>query len=379
MRALLVDDEPLALEYLKKKLEYDIGGVNVVGLCSNPHQVVGLAEQQHPDVVFLDIHMPEMNGLELGEQLQAAVPGAEIVFVTGYDQYAVRAFELYALDYIMKPVRMDRLRQTVQRLRERLQQDAEISEKNKPPLFLCFNQLRFKMPGMEPQALKWRTSKAQELFAYLLHHRERTVDRGTLIELLWPDFEVSRATQQLYTTIYHIRQTLSKAGLTMIRIIKGELEAGYRLTIGGARVDVEEWEQRLKRLEAIDLTNAEEYEQVLDQFEGNYLGEYEYLWAEYERERIRLLWLQHAQHLAEFYIDHDNTKAAIHVNLRIQRKLPDREETYLTLMKLYDASGDQAGVEEQYSLLAKRMQELELAIPPRILEWYARWKQRHVH
>ncbi|GIO68163.1 response regulator [Paenibacillus cookii] len=376
MRALLVDDEPLALEYLKKKLEYDIGGVNVVGLCSNPYQVVGVAVKQRPDVVFLDIHMPEMNGLELGEQLQAAVPHTEIVFVTGYDQYAVRAFELYALDYIMKPVRLDRLRLTVQRLRERLQEDPEASGKAKTPLFLCFNQLRVQLPGMEPQTLKWRTNKAQELFAYLLHHRERTVDRGTLIELLWPDFDVSRATQQLYTTIYHIRQTLSKAGLTMIRIIKGELEAGYRLTIGGARVDVEEWEQRLKRLEAIDLTNAEEYEQVLDQFEGNYLGEYEYLWAEYERERIRLLWLQHAENLARFYMDRGKRKAAIDVNLRIQRQLPDREETYLTLMTLYDSLGDASSVEEQYWLLATRMRELELAFPPRILAWYEQWKQQ---
>ncbi len=376
MRALLVDDEPLALEYLKKKLEYDIGGVNVVGLCSNPYQVVGVAVKQRPDVVFLDIHMPEMNGLELGEQLQAAVPHTEIVFVTGYDQYAVRAFELYALDYIMKPVRLDRLRLTVQRLRERLQEDPEASGKAKTPLFLCFNQLRVQLPGMEPQTLKWRTNKAQELFAYLLHHRERTVDRGTLIELLWPDFDVSRATQQLYTTIYHIRQTLSKVGLTMIRIIKGELEAGYRLTIGGARVDVEEWEQRLKRLEAIDLTNAEEYEQVLDQFEGNYLGEYEYLWAEYERERIRLLWLQHAENLARFYMDRGKRKAAIDVNLRIQRQLPDREETYLTLMTLYDSLGDASSVEEQYWLLATRMRELELAFPPRILAWYEQWKQQ---
>lgn len=58
MRALLVDDEPLALEYLKKKLEYDIGGVNIVGLCSNPYDVVETAVKERPDVVFLDIHMP---------------------------------------------------------------------------------------------------------------------------------------------------------------------------------------------------------------------------------------------------------------------------------------------------------------------------------
>ncbi|WP_088830547.1 LytR/AlgR family response regulator transcription factor [Paenibacillus tyrfis] len=126
MRAILVDDEPLALRRLRQMLECVVGGVEVVEMCTDPSQAVDLTAKLRPDVAFLDIHMPRVNGLQLGEQLQAAVPGTEIVYVTGYDRHAVNSFKLNALDYILKPVQVDRLQQTVQRLRGKLQANEEI-------------------------------------------------------------------------------------------------------------------------------------------------------------------------------------------------------------------------------------------------------------
>ncbi|MBU5443637.1 response regulator [Paenibacillus sp. MSJ-34] len=222
MRAILVDDEQLALERLKLLLERDMNGVEVVELCSNSFKAFEMVDKHRPDVVFLDIHMPELDGLKLGERLQAIIPDMEIVFVTGYDHYAVQAFELYALDYIMKPVEPERLRRTVERLQGKLKgKNNNRSKEASTPFIFCFNKIRYQLPGEEPQTIKWRTSKAQELFAYLLHHRDRTIDRSTLIELLWPDFEVSRASQQLYTTIYHIRQTLQKSDWIRYRSAAG--------------------------------------------------------------------------------------------------------------------------------------------------------------
>lgn len=357
MRAILVDDEQLALERLKLLLERDMNGVEVVELCSNSFKAFEMVDKHRPDVVFLDIHMPELDGLKLGERLQAIIPDMEIVFVTGYDHYAVQAFELYALDYIMKPVEPERLRRTVERLQGKLKgKNNNRSKEASTPFIFCFNKIRYQLPGEEPQTIKWRTSKAQELFAYLLHHRDRTIDRSTLIELLWPDFEVSRASQQLYTTIYHIRQTLQKIGLDTVSISSGDLGAGYCLTIGNARVDAEEWENRLKQLGDPKLEHIEEHERVVELCEGHYLGEYEYLWAEHERERLRLLWLSHARSLGKLYMEHGMTQAAIRVNKLIQQRLPDEDETYLTLMKLYDGLGDRGGVEEQHWLLSSRME-----------------------
>lgn len=378
MRAVLVDDEHLALRGLKEMLESDIGGIEIVDMCSEPRQVVELMTRHRPDVVFLDIHMPEINGLKLGEELKAAVPGIEIVFVTGYDRYAVKAFELYALDYVMKPIESERLRRTVQRLRDRLHTSQKKKMEINRPCILCFNQLRFQLPGKEPQMFKWRTSKAQELFAYLLHHRGRRIERSTLIELLWPDFEMSRAVQQLYATVYQIRQTLKNSGMDSISIQNGDLEVGYRLEIGDVQIDVEEWERQLKQLKALGPDHIDAHEHALKLFEGNYLGDYEYLWAEYERERLRQLWLQHARNLSRFYMDQGRLQAAVQVNQRIQQQLPDEEETYFTLMMLYDELGDKGGVEEQYWLLRARVEgDLESAVPRSIYAWYERWRQRN--
>ncbi|TMV45031.1 response regulator [Paenibacillus mesophilus] len=381
MRAILVDDERLALAQLKKILERDVGGVQVIGMYSDPADVVAIAEELAPDVVFLDIHMPGMNGVKLGELLQERVPIAEIVFVTGYDQYAVHAFELYALDYIMKPVQPDRLSKTMQRLRrkigDRANRDEEREREAEPPLICCFNQIRVQQSGEEPRTIKWRTSKAQELFAYLLHHRDRIIERDTLIELLWPDFEVSKAAQQLYTTVYHIRQTLRSCGLEMVTITSGNLETGYRLTTGTARIDSDEWEKQVHSLGALDIRHIEQYEKVLELYKGDYFGDFEFLWAEHERERLRRMWLNHARSVSEFYMEQQMLQAAIRINRLIQQMFPYEEESYFALMLLYDDSGDIAGVEEQYWLLTSRVEkEMESAVSESISEWFDAWKRR---
>jgi two-component SAPR family response regulator len=377
VRAILVDDERLALAQLKKLLERDIGDIEVIGMYTDPLQVCDQAQKLRPDAVFLDIQMPGIDGLELGERLQSAVPEAEIVFVTAYDQYAVQAFELHALDYLMKPVQLDRLQKTIDRLKDRSFTGCESGTAEEPPVISCFHQIKFQLPGGQPLSVKWRTSKAQELFAYLLHHRDRTVDRETLFELLWPDFDSIRAAKQLYTTIYHIRQTLKSAGLQAVTIHSGELEVGYKLTIGEARLDVAEWEARLKRLPALEAGHLEEHEQVLRMYKGHYLGEVEYLWAEHERERLRRLWMHHAEGLSDYYLERGMIVAALQVNQRIQQYLPYDEESYFTLMKLYDSLGDTAGVEDQYWLLTSRLErELDSAVSPAITKWYDSWKEQ---
>ncbi|MEC0208163.1 response regulator [Paenibacillus ehimensis] len=376
MRAILVDDEHLALIGLKKAMEREASEVEIVATYSDSTKVMAGVLLHRPDVVFLDIHMPDINGLNLGKQIQTVVPGIEIVFVTSYDKYAVQAFELYALDYIMKPLQKDRLRQTILRIKEKLSiRGTKKTHDVNSPLICCFNQLQFRLPGMNAQNAKWRTSKAQELFAYLLHHRDRTINRSVLLELLWPELEETKAAQHLYTTIYHIRQTLKNSNMDTISINSGNLEAGYKLDLGEARVDTEEWEYAMRQLGVLDASTADAYEHVLNLYKGDYLGNYDYLWAEHERERLRLLWLYHMRKLCMFYEQQENQKKAIQVHLRIQQLLPDEEESYFSLMKLYDAIGDKIGVEEQYLLLRTKMErDLELPISADITDWYTRWK-----
>ena len=118
MRAVVADDEPRARQFMQKLLGED-DSVEVVAVARGGIEALQHITQHKPDVVFLDIQMPDLSGLEVARHVRG--PNAPvIVFVTAYDRYAVEAFELAALDYVLKPVRRDRLTETVRRVADEL-------------------------------------------------------------------------------------------------------------------------------------------------------------------------------------------------------------------------------------------------------------------
>jgi two-component system, LytTR family, response regulator LytT len=124
--ALIIDDEQLAREELKYLLD-SIGEVEVVAQGANGIQAVGLIEEHQPDLVFLDVQMPGLDGFGVIEQLMtrrrrsgAAEPLPQVVFATAFDQYAVRAFDVNAVDYLLKPFDRGRVEAAVERVRARL-------------------------------------------------------------------------------------------------------------------------------------------------------------------------------------------------------------------------------------------------------------------
>ena len=116
-RALIADDEPHLAVYLRERLAAIWPELDIVGMAGDGPEALRLIEEHDPDVLFLDIRMPGLTGLEVARR---AAAGVHVVFVTAYDEYAVTAFEREAVDYLLKPVSDERLRQTVRRLRERV-------------------------------------------------------------------------------------------------------------------------------------------------------------------------------------------------------------------------------------------------------------------
>jgi DNA-binding LytR/AlgR family response regulator len=114
--ALIADDEPLLRERLRTHLERLWPGLQVVAEARNGREAVEMFDAHQPDVVFLDVHMPGMNGIDAARSIARR---AQIVFVTAYERYAVQAFEQGAIDYLVKPFDDARLADTVRRLRER--------------------------------------------------------------------------------------------------------------------------------------------------------------------------------------------------------------------------------------------------------------------
>jgi two-component system LytT family response regulator len=118
LRVVVVDDEPLAREGLVEQLEQD-PGIVIVGAFGDGMSALAAMDEVRPDALFVDIRMPGMSGLELVDLLDTD-PLPAIVFVTAYEAHAIRAFELNAMDYLLKPVSADRLAQTLERVRVRL-------------------------------------------------------------------------------------------------------------------------------------------------------------------------------------------------------------------------------------------------------------------
>jgi len=116
MRVIIVDDELLARAVLREYLETE-AGVEIVGECANGFEAVKAIAELAPDLVFLDIQMPKLDGFEVVELAGAK---SQYVFVTAYDQFALRAFEVHALDYLLKPFTRERLGQALAHARERI-------------------------------------------------------------------------------------------------------------------------------------------------------------------------------------------------------------------------------------------------------------------
>ncbi len=138
IRTLLVDDEPLALDYLEGLLNSDADD-SVVGRCKNGKEALRVLSDGMVDLVFMDVQMPVMSGLEVIAEIQAeSMP--RVVFATAYDEFACPAFELNAVDYLLKPIDPQRLTMALKRCRERFVSRVLMAEKN--AVVGALNQLR---------------------------------------------------------------------------------------------------------------------------------------------------------------------------------------------------------------------------------------------
>jgi DNA-binding LytR/AlgR family response regulator len=163
VRAVLADDERLMREQLRTRLTEVWPELEIVAEAKNGLEAVELCREHKPDLVFLDIRMPGLTGVEAARQI-AQLPEddewlvPEIVFITAYDQYAVEAFEQGVADYVLKPAERERLQLTVQRIKKRLaqRQGTEPVEASAAPLQQLLHKLSGQLnPGGKPNYLQW--------------------------------------------------------------------------------------------------------------------------------------------------------------------------------------------------------------------------------
>jgi two-component system response regulator AlgR len=132
LRVLIADDEPLATERLQLLLAR-ANGARLVGIASDGESAVAMASELSPDLLLLDIAMPGLDGIEVARALARQNPSPAVVFVTAFDQFAVAAFEVAAVDYLMKPVDPARLQRALDRAREYIDHRREHAPERKEP------------------------------------------------------------------------------------------------------------------------------------------------------------------------------------------------------------------------------------------------------
>jgi len=145
--ALIADDEPLLREILEARLALAWPELQIVAQARNGRQAVELFEQYQPTICFLDVHMPGLSGVEVARQIGKR---AHLVFVTAFDHYALDAFAHGVLDYLVKPVTAERLAETVERLKARLQQAQPVVHSEQ-----LLTQLAAKLKLDQPEPLRW--------------------------------------------------------------------------------------------------------------------------------------------------------------------------------------------------------------------------------
>ncbi|MCT1905183.1 response regulator [Oceanobacillus sojae] len=297
----IVDDEHLALQYLDLLLN-KIEGVRVTGKYIHAGDLIQHVQVTDVDAVFIDIHMPVIKGTDLAEQLLDIKPFLHIVFVTAYDKYAVKAFELNAVDYILKPVKQERLALTIQRIMERKTAEQEFESFKSTFVIKDLGMLQI-YQGDKWMEVKWRTSKAKELFAYFIHNHQNTIRKSELIDLLWNSLPWEKANAQLYTAVYQIRKVMRQINAPIKIVSQKEF---YQIDMGGdIQIQSHEFKLDAQYLLQENKVDVEQYFAVLEAYGGEYLAELNYPWAVAKRKMLKELWLKLINELSEHLYLHE--------------------------------------------------------------------------
>lgn len=365
LKAILVDDERNAIKALEAVLRF-FPEITIARSYTNPLQALEHMADDEFDIAFLDIDMPGINGLELAERLSELRPAADVVFTTAYDQYALEAFEVNAADYLLKPVRRERLAKTISNLAKRRRQPEEGASRQ--GCIVCFGSFQLLIPELQMR-VKWRTNKTQELFAYLVHHRRDSIHKSKIMEDLWPHMEPERAAVHLHTSVYQIRKTIRQFGLDA-RIAIHYANDSYHLTLRGIPCDADAFIEGVENLAPIAPETAGQYEQVAALYRGHYLEENDYLWALPLRQKLLLHYTDAVRQLIDFRMgEGEYVKASAHLQRLISLN-PLLEEFHERLLMVYAELGERAALMLHYRTMEELFAEEGLELKPSIRSLY---------
>mgnify|MGYP001247243901 CR=1 FL=1 len=363
MKVILIDDEQAMHLILRKMLE-KIPEVQVAGAFTNTKSAVAFLNE-HKDVglAFVDISLAGENGLEFAAKMEAWGSPVQLVFVTSHKEYALDAYELYVLDYLVKPVVQERLQRTVHRALANdrasrlLSRPASAIQDAGKTVVTAFGDV---VVSNEAGRIKWISRKCAELFAYLLLYHGRRIPRSRLIADIFMGMEKGHAEKYLNTTVHQLRKSLEPLG--MRDVVRSEND-GYALELTNPSIDYAEFEKQVKQLQTIEAGDVELARQIERSYIGDLFGDKAYVWAIHETERYAEMYVSFAKRLAEALLAVQDTSAASKLLMKLKQRNPLDESVTRLWMSLHERMGDKKGLTMIYTDYV-RLLNRELGIRP---------------
>lgn len=351
IRVIAVDDELPALHRLGKLLE-SFGNVEVAGLFDRASACLdfALAEEGRIDLALLDMEMPKIHGLELGRRLRECRPEIQIAFLTAHEQFAKDAFEVEALDYLLKPFAVGDLARILERWSKRSGRAAGGNQEDdggRGVAVHSFGPFTVLTPGREP--VRFRNSKSRELLAYLHQFRGKPVGKSRLLEDIWYGRNPERAQVTLHTTVYQLRKDLEAAGLAN-PLVQSKTEGGsYAALLPVSYSDVEAYEEELRQFKRTgSLSHALK---AIRLYGEGYLPGSGYVWAAPRQAELELGYAELLEAVASLYVKQRKYDFALNSLRKLAELSPlsGRLHTMMTALLLLMGREEDA---REYSALA---------------------------
>lgn len=359
MRTIIIEDDNLMLEAAKIIIEKN-NYLNIVETFNDANEALERLEELHPEVVFLDVEMPNISGIQVAKKIEKFNSNIQIVFVTAYEKYALDAFKVSAADYIVKPITEEQVNSTVKKL-IKYKDGIRFFEKETNRNKIC-TLGNFKVYGnKENELIKWPTAKVEELFAYFTVGRGNAIDRWYLCELLWPKASPEKALHNLHNSIYRLKQTLKINGIeNVVSYEKGS----YKINTNYMDCDLWNCEDFMMLNLKLSDDNAEEFEKIYKMYNGSLFQNKDYLWSIDLKEELDKFFLNTGKALSNHYYNKEQYYKVEEVLRRIIKENLLDEDLVDLAMKNDFQFKNKIGIINTYKDLKNSLKE-ELDISPR--------------
>lgn len=348
IKAIIVDDEVPAINRMSNMLG-DTGKVEIKGMFTKAREALEAVKTMDIDVIFLDIEMPEINGITFANHILQNYSDTKIIFVTAYTEYAIDAFDVNAVDYLLKPVTKQRLNKALDKVKIK---NLEEEPRKWDIQVKCFG--KFTVINKEGVQIKWRTKKAEEFFAYLIDNKGKAISRDRIMDVLWNSFEMEKAMTHLNTTTYNMKKAFQNIGL--VDIVKYSA-GGYQLD--ESRIDCDLWRLTdiIDKMGKNSINSISENEKVIDICTGGYLNENYYEWAEEKNNFFQGFYLDMLIQLSKKYENDNQTNKALESLRKGLIKDPLNQRINKELIELYLRMKDEVSATKHYDTYKKKLKK----------------------